>query len=1062
MIKVSDDYTKEQIIMKKILFKIVSFILLAILLMIIVVPYLFKGEITTLLKEKLNEQIEGTVDFDDVTVNLFTDFPNIYVNVKDLKVLGSGAFEGKQVYGAESTALSINLKSAFDKSTPYIINQIKLVKPNINLYIPKVGKANYEIYESTEKETPTEAVTYEVALSRYEVIDGYVSYIDETSDIIFKTRGLNHSGVGNFTQDVFDLSTDNDFESLNLSIGGVDYVRDWSIIGDVNAKIDLPNKSYVLNDNVLKINNLDLAYSGKLKQLDNSGYNMDLDFNAPNNSLKSILSLIPSVYQDNFSSLDASGNTNLKGSAHGTYLDGKSYPAIDLHLDVKDGRIAYPDLPDPISRLNTSLKVKGQNPLWSDLSVNIPNLSMLIGSEQITGQIKIDNVMGNQDISAIVDGNINLAYLEKFVAVDGLSNISGMAKTHIELDAKYDDISSQNMDAVLFNTQVDATNVALSYEGYPDIKISRGVVTGSPQSLKLDNAAIQMGKSDVNIEFSMQNPLAYAIADQEVTSDLKITSKYLDADAFTGSEGSIQEVPVAQEESTSSEGYIENIQLNYSVDLQNVKYDGMNIKNIKSKGKFDDENTRVDQLDFKYEEIDFQTDGSIGNVYRYATYGEPTSAKFNVAADKIDLNAFTSDAPSESNDDAVSGVILVPKGIDATVNTKFNTLIYDDLEINNVSGALRVEDQIASLVGFQGNTLGGNVKIDGDYNTQVIDDPKYNFAYDINVIDFQQAFTQSNVFRRLAPIAKYIDGNFNSQSEFSGKIGENMLPDLNTLNAAGIFQTLNGVLLDFPVLDKIGNTLGIKELKRYEIKDSWNKFSVKDGAVNVEPFKFTKEEMNFSVAGSHSLENEMNYTISAEIPRTKLEKSNVTQVVNSGLDWISSQASTKGLNLDVGDYIYLDINVTGTITNPKVTIVPTGAGGKNLKDEVKSKVTDEVDKVKDKVMTKAEEELERRKKEAEERVNTEVDKAKAKAKEKIDEEVEKVKEQAKEKVKDVVKEQVVDTVSTLIKDKVGEKAKEVIDDKVGDVISDEKLDDAKKKAADRLKNIFGKKDDGGK
>ncbi len=1047
--------------MKKLISRLISFVLLTALLLMIAIPYFFKAEITEVLKEKLNEQIEGTVDFADVSVNLFSDFPHLYVNIKDLTIKGSGRYQEDAIYRAESTALSVNLKSVIDKATPYQINQIKLVKPNIVLHIPKVGKPNYDIYASESTAPSDESAAYQIALSEYAIIDGNVTYRDEKSGMIFKTKGLNHSGKGNFSQDQFDLNTENAIQSLSVAVNGIDYAKNWGISGDLNAKVDLTNQAYALVDNVLKINDLDLAYSGQLQQIQDAGYDIDLDFNAPNNSLKSLLSLIPSIYQEDFSSLDASGLTTLSGSVHGIYREGQ-YPAVDLDIAVQDGKIAYPDLPESITGLNTSLNVKGQHPTWNDLSIDIPTLKMMIGSEQITGRVKIGNAMGNQDIAAIVEGNIDLAYLQKFVSVEGLTRLSGKANTHIELDAKYDDITNQNMDAILFDTQIDATNVEIEYTGYPDITIPRTLISGSPQVLDVSNTAIKMGTSDATIDFNMQNPLAYAIADQEVTADLNVRSNYLDADAFTGSEGNIQEKTASQSTEPTSDNYIENLTLNYSADIREVKYDGTKMSDIKAKGKFDDKNTRVDQLDFNYQGMNFNTDGDLGNVYRYITYGEPTQARYNVTADKIDLNALAESNESEGSDDqGVSGVIPVPKGLGAVINTRINTLIYDDLEIKNVRGALQVADEIASLVGFEGNTLGGKVKIDGDYNTQVISDPQYNFNYDINIMDFQEAFRHSNVFGKLAPIAKYIDGNFNSKSEFSGKIGQDMLPDLNTLNAAGIFQTLNGVILDFPVLDKLGNTLGIKELKRYEIKDSWNKFSVKDGAVNVDPFSFTKDDMNFTVAGNHSLDQVMNYTIKAEIPREKLEKSNVTNVVNSGLDWISTQTASKGISLDVGDYIYLDISVTGTITDPKVKIVPTGSGGRNLKDVAKDKAIEEIDKVKDKVMTRAEAEIERRRKEAEQKVNQEVDKVKTAAKEKLDKEVDRVKEQAKDKVKDVIKEQVVDTLSTVIQDKVGEKAKEVLEDNLGDIIKDERIDDVKDKAKEKLKDLFGKKKDDG-
>ncbi len=1053
--------------MKKIIFRIVSFLLLAILLLVIVVPIVYKGEISDLLKEKLNEQLDATVEFSDVGINLFKDFPNFYVNVKDLSVTGKGPFADKELYNATSTAFSINLKSVIDKNTPYQVNEITLVDPVIDVQVLKDGAANYNIYSGDETTTTSSSQAIDIALSKYEIKNGSIRYLDIPGDIKLVASGVNHSGSGNFTQTVFDITTDNAIDKMSLSLGGVNYASQWSINGDINAAVNLDESSYAFKDNVLRINDMDLKYKGGVKLLDGDRTSIDMDFDAPNNSLKSILSLIPSVYQEDFSSLTASGISNLKGSVHGIYKDGASYPAIDLDVSIKDGAIAYPDLPEKIERLNFTMKVAGKQPSWSDLMVDIPQFVMSMAGEQVTGKFKMDNVMGNKDIAAILDGDINLGMISKFVQVDGLKQLSGQAKTHIELDAAYDDIVNQNYNNVLFDTDIGMNNVVVEYEGFPSMQISDSKISGSPKQLAISQTNIKTGSSDAQLSFSMNDPLKYIVADQEVVAELNVKSNRLNTSDFmvTSSKPKPSEAGVAFVDNSSTDAYIENIKLDYDFSAGQILYEDMELSNVKSAGRFDDETTRIDDLDFKYDGVDFQSDGSLGNVYRYAMYDERADANLNFSAGEIDLNTFNSSSEGNGGSESEMAIILVPDNFDATINTKIKKLIYDDIAINNVNGAIKVKDQTASLVGFQGKTLGGEVRIDGDYNTTDITKPLYNFKYDINIMDFQEAFKASSMFEKLAPFAKFIKGNFNSNSEFSGVLGKDMMPDISTLSAEGFLETLNSVVFDFPVLDNLGNKLGINELKRYEIKDSKNWFTVKDGAVNVEPFSFTQEDMTFNVSGKHFLNQELDYKIKAEIPREKLQESNVTSVVNSGLDWIKTQTSSKGINLDIGDYIYLDIAVTGTLTNPNLKIVPTGSGGQNLKDSVKSQVADEVDKLKDKVMSKTEQEIERRKKEAEARINTEVEKATSQVKDKVNQEVDKAKEQVKEKVKDVVKEQVLDTLSTVIKDKVGDQVKDVIDEKVGEVLGD-KADTQIENVKDRLKDIkiFGKNnddDDGG-
>jgi hypothetical protein len=68
--------------MKKI-FKIIGFVLLFVVVIAIGIPYLFKGKMIALIKEKVNQNINAKVDFKDVYATLL----NKWLGADDKKIL---------------------------------------------------------------------------------------------------------------------------------------------------------------------------------------------------------------------------------------------------------------------------------------------------------------------------------------------------------------------------------------------------------------------------------------------------------------------------------------------------------------------------------------------------------------------------------------------------------------------------------------------------------------------------------------------------------------------------------------------------------------------------------------------------------------------------------------------------------------------------------------------------------------------------------------------------------------------------------------------------------------
>jgi hypothetical protein len=103
---------------------------------------------------------------------------------------------------------------------------------------------------------------------------------------------------------------------------------------------------YTLKENAIKINDFAMSIEGWLKMNEND-FDMDLAFKSPDNSFKSLLSLVPGMYGGNFNNIDTKGDLAFSGFAKGKYSE-KQMPAFNLNLVVKDAMFKYPDLPTAV------------------------------------------------------------------------------------------------------------------------------------------------------------------------------------------------------------------------------------------------------------------------------------------------------------------------------------------------------------------------------------------------------------------------------------------------------------------------------------------------------------------------------------------------------------------------------------------------------------------------------------------------------------------------------------------------------------------------------------------
>jgi hypothetical protein len=280
------------------------------------------------------------------------------------------------------------------------------------------------------------------------------------------------------------------------------------------------------------------------------------------------------------------------------------------------------------------------------------------------------------------------------------------------------------------------------------------------------------------------------------------------------------------------------------------------------------------------------------------------------------------------------------------------------------------------------------------------------------------------------------------------------MPDLNTLDIDAFLQTLNTTVkgIQLKPLQAIASQLGIKDLENFNISNTSNWFTIKKGIFELKPASYKVKDMNIVLGGQHSLTNEMNYKVNFEVPRNKLNANQATSTANNFINTLSSQAKSKGLDINVGEFIKFDVLVSGTISNPKFKIqfqeMAKSIG--NMAAQVADQVKAEAEKRAKEAIELAKNEADRLKKDLEEKAKTEAARLKKELEEKLKTEAEKRLKELAEKGKinpeDAKKE--LENLSKMEAEKLRKEAEEK---------AKAELEKLKQNAGNLLKNPFGKK-----
>ncbi|MCO6162213.1 AsmA family protein [Flavobacterium sp. NRK F7] len=358
----------------------------------------------------------------------------------------------------------------------------------------------------------------------------------------------------------------------------------------------------------------------------------------------------------------------------------------------------------------------------------------------------------------------------------------------------------------------------------------------------------------------------------------------------------------------------QNIQNAGTLSLTGFKYEGPEMAKpfeIKSTSlAFNPNQIRLNEFDAKTGSSDLQITGGLDNLYGFLFKKQVLKGSFDMNSSRLVVSDFMAPTTTTSDDGkkTTTEAVKIPDFLDCSISGKATNVVYDNLDLKNVSGNLAIKDEAISLSNLKMDVFGGSIGLNGMVSTKGAK-PIFNMDLGLNAVNIAESFTQVEMLKSIAPIANVINGKLNSTIKLSGDLTDDMTPNLKTLTGDLVGQLLSTTVNEknSTLLTALSSNVKFLDVSKLNLNDIKAALSFKDGKVAVKPIDLTYQDINITVGGTHGFDQTMNYDVQFDVPAKYLG----TEVTNL----LSKLTPADQQKLE---RVPITANLTGNFTNPNI------------------------------------------------------------------------------------------------------------------------------------------------
>lgn len=487
--------------------------------------YFNQDQVIQLILTELNKHIKTPIEVKKVSMNWWTDFPNVALNFDEVTIEES--IEGSTLPLATLKQITISFDLLSMLRQNYSFEKISLHEGEVTLRLTKQGNVNYEIISYEQSDTTASTGTVNFDLKQIDLREVTVNYVDEKRSQSYLLHGYKLDARLKKADSIYHITANGELRSNAIKIDELSYFEGKEL--SINASIDYNenSKELIFSPSQLIVNQNNFSVKGKY-DLDPAYINLQIE--GTNTAFGTLVSLLPKRYADEIAIYKTEGVATFNSTIKGSMESGHN-PHINCNFSTTNASMFHPEYKSRLEAINLtgSFSNGSQNNLRTS-ELRLKNISAKLNGRSLEADLQLRD-FSNYHLDVKLQGSMASEDITLFYPTDKIKGLTGELLFNIALSGRINDFK-QTRTAHRVNTsgELKLNKVGFTAVNYPlPVKNVNATFLFNKNDIAINQMNGEIGNSDVKLNGFFLNIFPYLFQDdQALIVEANLYSKFID------------------------------------------------------------------------------------------------------------------------------------------------------------------------------------------------------------------------------------------------------------------------------------------------------------------------------------------------------------------------------------------------------------------------------------------------------------------------------------------------------------------------------------------------------
>lgn len=571
--------------------------------------YLNQDKVVKQLIVAINEQLTVPVEVGEISINWYTDFPNIAVvfnNITIQEAIDNSSFPLAKL---ETLALSFNLIALIQGE--YVFDKVTLRHGEVTIRVSPSGQRNYLITKKGANTSGNQNVNFD--LSQINIDKVKINYVDEPMAQSYLTFAESISASLNKDGADYDIKVTGLINTEAIKLDDLSYFEGKELVIDTKLVYNENNETVKIQPSEITVNKSKFEVGGSYAITSSF---IDLKIAGINTNFQTISSLLPNEYSRYLAKYKTKGETSFNSAVKGIF-NSRNNPLVSMDFNIANGSLYEPEYQTRLDSIYLKgTFTNGGTRSFRTSTLTLQNITAQMKGQTINAEIELKN-FDNYHLRLTTEGRIATKDLFAFIPhKENFSALEGDIEFNLGLSGYIEDFKQASTASRVNNTgEIRLQNVGGTYSHYPlPISNINGRLLFNKNDIAINTLQGKIGVSDIRMNGFFLNIFPYLLRKgQSLLIEADTKSNYIDLNELLSGLSNEQSTQQKQQESYKF-SISPFLRLELKSEINKLIFQNFEGRNIAGKINVANQNLRADNLKLNSMGGKIQLSGAINTM----------------------------------------------------------------------------------------------------------------------------------------------------------------------------------------------------------------------------------------------------------------------------------------------------------------------------------------------------------------------------------------------------------------------------------------------------------------